>query len=201
MFGRRFNGVKDYSYDAPLEVMNETEWAQVQDRMIALIYPSVAERVALQKNLLKQRMDKRQRAVNFRKGDIVMLKRPERVMNQPLGTFEHQYVGPYMIESKSRMGAITLVTPQGVPLQRLVRPNQLKFVSHFNPEFKENVWEVEKIVDHRGEGDNRQYKVRWKGYTQEDDTWEPVSNLFDAEWSIQQYLASIQPTQLGHRSS
>ena len=124
-----------------------------------------------------------------------MLKRHERVMNQPIGTFEAQYVGPYMIESKNRMGAITLVTPQGTPLPRLVRPNQLKFVSHFNPEFKENVWEVDGIVDHRGEGDNREYKVHWKGYSSDEDTWEPISNLFDAEWSINQYLESRPPPQ------
>ena len=97
--------------------------------MRSIIYPSVAERVALQKSLLKERMDKRPRAAQFKKGDIVMLKRPERVMGHPIGTFEAQYVGPYMIDSRNRMGAITLVTPQGVPLPRLVRSNQLKFVS------------------------------------------------------------------------
>ena len=198
MFSRRFNGVNDYSHDTPLEIMNEIEWSRVQDRMISIIYPAVAERVAMQKNLLKHRMDKRQRAVNFKKGDIVMLKRHERVMNQPIGTFEAQYVGPYMIESKNRMGAITLVTPQGTPLPRLVRPNQLKFVSHFNPEFKENVWEVDKIVDHRGEGDNREYKVHWKGYSSDENTWEPVSNLFDAE-CINKYLETLPPPQSARR--
>jgi len=178
--------------------MNETEWARVQHRMISIIYPAVAERVALQKNLLKKRMDKRQRAVNFKKGDIVMLKRHEKVMNQPIGALEAQYVGPCMIESKNRMGAITLVTAQGTPLPRLVRANQLKFVSHFNPEFNQNVWEVDKIVAHRGEGLNREYKVHWKGYSSDEETWEPISNLFDAEWSIQQYLDSLVPTQTAH---
>ena len=47
---------------------------------------------------------------------------------------------------------------------------------------------MERIVDHRGEGDNREYLVRWKGYSPEEDTREPITNLFDAEWSIQQYL-------------
>ena len=172
----------------------------MQDKMISIIYTAIAERIALQKRLMKDRMDRRHRAINYKKGDIVMLKRPERVMGQPIGTFESQYVGPYMIESKNRMGAITLVTPTGAPLSRLVRPNQLKFVSHFNPTFKENVYEIEKIVDHRGEGDNREYKVLWKGYPADEATWEPVSNLFDCEWSIQQYLESLPQPQLAHSS-
>jgi RNase H-like domain found in reverse transcriptase/Chromo (CHRromatin Organisation MOdifier) domain/Reverse transcriptase (RNA-dependent DNA polymerase)/Integrase zinc binding domain/Integrase core domain len=200
MFGRRFNGVNDYSTTQSLETMTETKWSQLQDKMISIIYPAVAERVALQKHLLKQRMDQRPRAAPFKKGDIVMLKRHERVMGQPIGTFEAQYTGPYMIASKNRNGAITLVTSTGTPLPRLVRPNQLKFVSHFNPSFKEDVFEVERILDHRGEGDNRVYKVLWKGYPPEEATWEPVSNLFDADWSIQRYLDSLAPPQAAHRS-
>ena len=110
-------------------------------------------------------------------------------MNQPIGTFEAQYVGPYMIESKNRMGAITGHPSRNSPT-RLVRSNQLQFVSHFNPEFTENVCEGNKIkiVSHRGEGDNREYKVHWKGYPSDEDTWKPISNPFDAEWSINKYL-------------
>ena len=129
-----------------------------------------------------------------------MLKRHERVMGQPIGTLENEYIGPYMIESKNRTGAITLIASNGTPLTRLVRPNQLKFVSHFSPDFKQDVYEVEAILDHRGEGDNREYRVRWKGYSPDGDTWEPVSNLFDAEWSINKYLQSLTPAQVAHRS-
>ncbi len=200
MFGRRFNPYKDYSSTAPLETMHETEWARIQDQMMSVVYPSIAERMALQKTLMAKRMDRRTRSINYRKGDIVMLKRHERVMGQPIGTLESEYTGPYMIESKNRTGAITLIASNGTPLPRLVRPNQLKFVSHFSPDFKQDVFEVEAILDHRGEGDNREYKVHWKGYSSDEDTWEPVSNLFDAEWSINKYLASLTPTQVARRS-
>ena len=38
-------------------------------------------------------------------------------------------------------------------------------------------YEVEKLVDHRGAVVSRQYKVRWKNYSPDFDTWEPRSNI------------------------
>ena len=59
---------------------------------------------------------------------------------------------------------------------------------------------VESIVDHRGEGENREYKVHWDGYDSDQDTWEPVSSLFDCEFAINEYLDSLAPMQIGRRS-
>ncbi len=44
-------------------------------------------------------------------------------------------------------------------------------------------WEVEEIVDTRlfGKNKKRQYQVRWKGYSQAHDTWEPKTNVFAKE--------------------
>ncbi|KAL0085491.1 hypothetical protein J3Q64DRAFT_1743822 [Phycomyces blakesleeanus] len=51
-------------------------------------------------------------------------------------------------------------------------------------------YEVESIVDHRyrGKGKNRtlQYKIRWKGYKEEDDTWENEDNV-DAPKLVKAY--------------
>ena len=38
-------------------------------------------------------------------------------------------------------------------------------------------YEVDRIVDHRGSVVSRQYKVRWKDYSSDFDTWEPRGNL------------------------
>ena len=45
----------------------------------------------------------------------------------------------------------------------------------------EDLFEVEKIVGKRGKGRNVEYKVRWKGYGPNDDTWEPPQNLTNPE--------------------
>ncbi|KAJ3318229.1 hypothetical protein HDU76_000891 [Blyttiomyces sp. JEL0837] len=44
-------------------------------------------------------------------------------------------------------------------------------------EDEEDVFVVEKILAHRKDPDCIRYKVRWKGYGEEDDTWEPAANF------------------------
>lgn len=39
------------------------------------------------------------------------------------------------------------------------------------------VYEVEKLVNHRGRKGNREFKVRWKGFDSKGDTWEKQSGL------------------------
>ncbi|XP_040844280.1 M-phase phosphoprotein 8-like isoform X2 [Ochotona curzoniae] len=48
-------------------------------------------------------------------------------------------------------------------------------------EDEEDVFEVEKILDMKTEGGRVLYKVRWKGYASEDDTWEPEVHLEDCK--------------------
>ena len=40
-----------------------------------------------------------------------------------------------------------------------------------------DTWVVEKILDHRIYRGQQQWKVRWKGYGSENDTWEPASSF------------------------
>jgi len=55
-------------------------------------------------------------------------------------------------------------------------------------------WEVERVLDLRQRHGKNEYLVRWKGYTQGDDTWEPEENLQNAGKKLQEYLQSIPKT-------
>merc|ERR1712141_674434 len=50
-------------------------------------------------------------------------------------------------------------------------------MSSQNSSADEAEYEVDRIVDDRVEDNEKQYLIRCKGFTAEDDTWEPVTNL------------------------
>ena len=55
-------------------------------------------------------------------------------------------------------------------------------------------WEVEKILDSRQRHGKNEFLVRWKGYSQGDDIWEPEENLHNAGKKLQEYLQSLPKT-------
>ncbi|XP_025967879.2 M-phase phosphoprotein 8 isoform X1 [Dromaius novaehollandiae] len=58
-------------------------------------------------------------------------------------------------------------------------------------EEEEDVFEVEKILDVKTEGGKILYKVRWKGYTSDDDTWEPEIHLEDCKEVLLEFRKKI----------
>jgi len=52
-------------------------------------------------------------------------------------------------------------------------------------------WEIKKILDSQQRQGKNKYFVRWKGYTQGDNTWEPKDNLQNVGEKLQEYLQSI----------
>jgi len=67
-------------------------------------------------------------------------------------------------------------------------PRSRRKVSQYNMTID---WEVEKIVDSKQEGSEIIYKVRWRDWPPESDSWEPYSNLVGTcEMLIQEYWKS-----------
>ncbi|KAI8326293.1 hypothetical protein EDC96DRAFT_581705 [Choanephora cucurbitarum] len=69
----------------------------------------------------------------------------------------------------------------------------MKSVSLDDVVAKEEVYEFDAIVDHRGEPNNREYKVRWKNYTAADDSW-ITADLFTDPMDIQKYWRRVKGT-------
>lgn len=51
----------------------------------------------------------------------------------------------------------------------------------------EDFFSVEKILDKRVKGKRVQYLVKWEGYSEDQNTWEPLSNLRNVKDLVQEY--------------
>jgi hypothetical protein len=135
-----------------------------------------------------QRLDKQRRLLTtnaFPVGAVVMLRDPLRQSK-----FEPKYVGPYSIVRRTRNGNYQLRDETGVDLERHIPPDQLKLVSKKPREqdVQSSVYEVEKLLGHRGEPGKYEYHVKWKGYRAI--TWEPAESFRDTAL-ITDYWKSI----------
>ena len=76
-----------------------------------------------------------------------------------------------------------LLKMTGEVLARKVPIDQMKVL--FRPglipamQNDEDIWVVDKIVNHRKHEGNTEYQVKWKGFGDDETTWEPEENIHD----------------------
>ncbi|KAL2081107.1 hypothetical protein ACEWY4_022960 [Coilia grayii] len=66
---------------------------------------------------------------------------------------------------------------------------------------EEDVYEVERIIDMRVEEGEVLYRVRWKNYTSDDDTWEPEAHLEDCREVLLAYKKCLAENKMKKESS
>ncbi|KAJ9518388.1 hypothetical protein QJQ45_010285 [Haematococcus lacustris] len=112
-----------------------------------------------------------------------------------------RYVGPFRIEAHVGEDAVKLTLPPAMSRIHLVfhvsllRPYEGNFGRLPPTELgwldDSPQYEVERIVNHRHvrAGKAKEYLVKWKGYEDSDNTWEPASNLANAPDCVNLYKA------------
>jgi hypothetical protein len=124
-----------------------------------------------------QALNKQRRLITsstFPVGSIVMVVDPHRA-----NKFEAKYLGPYTVKRRTRNGNYVLQDETGDELERRLPPDQMKLVSKKprDIDLQNNVYEVERIENHRGSAGNYEYLTKWKNYREK--TWEPQENFKD----------------------
>ncbi|CEP07644.1 hypothetical protein [Parasitella parasitica] len=105
------------------------------------------------------------------------------------GSLTPSCMGPYTIVRKTKGGYYVLSDETGLLMDRDYTPSELKAISQdniLNEDDGNHIYEIEGILDHRGTGSNIEYKIRWKGYSQEEDSW-LRPEMITHEHTIQQY--------------
>ncbi|SAM05897.1 hypothetical protein [Absidia glauca] len=58
-------------------------------------------------------------------------------------------------------------------------------------ELSDNEYEVERVMDHRQDGSETEYLIKWKGYDNSFNTWEPEENILSATSLVKEYFANL----------
>lgn len=160
-------------------------------RVFRQMVDKVAKHIAAAQRRQKQYADQHRREEEFQEGELVWLS--SRNMT-PRGSpkLQPKYVGPYKIIQRIGKVAYKLDLPPSMQQHPVFhvsllskydeRPPEMRQEEGWEPVTSEGAegqaeYEVEEILDSRGEGANEEYLVKWKGYSTQQATWEPVEHL------------------------
>ena len=156
------------------------------------------------KETMRRTFDKKRAdAKAYQPGDKVYVSAEHLRSDRPSAKLDAKWRGPYEILENVGRAAHKLKMPDGWRGYNVFNRDRLK--PYHPPEFdqqrrrdgasdpvlveNEEEWEVEAIHGERTRKRKREYLVRWKGYTAENDTWEPESNLKHAKEAIDAFKA------------
>ncbi|CAE7205183.1 hypothetical protein HRS9139_10399 [Pyrenophora teres f. teres] len=110
-------------------------------------------------------------APQLKRGDKVYLRTKNLRTKRPSKGLDNVKVGPFLI--LDRKGPVTYTL--NLPPDARIHPRFHKTFYYETEE--ENEFEVEKIVAHRVVDNGTEYLVKWLGYPNSENTWEPDTNL------------------------
>ena len=149
--------------------------------------------------------DKHHRDVQFSIGDQVLLSTKNlnlaSLVLTPSRKFLPRFVGPFEITSIISSVAYRLNLPHTMKIHptfhiSLLKPyiNSDKFLRPQPPppEIIDNTeeFEVERIIGERKRYNHVEYLIKWKGYPDSDNTWEPLENLANTTDALEHFRTS-----------
>jgi transposase InsO family protein len=144
---------------------------------------------------------KRKTAPLLKEGDKVYLLTTNLRTKRKSKGLDNTKVGPFLILKKNGPVTYTLKLPPDARVHpkfhvKLLEPadpeTPLQKTFHYETE-EEQEFEVEKILKHRDEEriKCRMYLVKWLGYDNTENTWEPEGHLINCKEKVQQYWQKI----------
>jgi hypothetical protein len=139
----------------------------------------------------KEYADKKRLPVPFAKGDMVLVSTKHIRSKRPKKKLDWKYLGPGKIVDQVGPTTFKVVLPNLKNVHPVFHASLLEpytprgAVSHPEEPIAENlcetgddVYEVDTIVDNRQTSDGTwEYLVKWKGYSEEENSWEPAPNI------------------------
>jgi hypothetical protein len=182
MFGRGCNPFSDFS-KSKSKLMSESEVISSHEEVMKVVIPDIMKSFKQkQADTAASVNSKRSRGQTIPVGATVMVKDVHKTRKT-----EPHWLGPYQVVEVTKAKTYRLLDTSGVLLNRSVPLDQLKLVSLPAKEkingqkFGGQSYAVEKVLDHRGPEGEREYLVKWLGYSSDENTWETESHFDDLE--------------------
>jgi hypothetical protein len=143
---------------------------------------------------MEERVNKaRDESRDYKKGDLVWLDTRNLRMDRPSKKLDHLRAGPFLILEKVGASSYRLKLPPAWRIHPVF--NEVLLTPYEPPTFASQEdppppppvisddhfeWEVEAVLDHKKSRGQDLFLVKWKGYGDEENTWEPERNLGNA---------------------
>jgi hypothetical protein len=174
MFGRKMNGFENWN--TPLN--QDDEYALYQRSiMLKRLYehdvPQVLKEVkeSQQQQIIRQEKQHHITEESLQPGTKVFLK-----SLKLQGKLEAKYQGPYIIVKQTKNGNYWLKTTSGKKLQTSYPLSRLKIAAETVND-DDSTFEIEKVLDERIHKGIKEYLVKWKGFTEMENSWVKESNM------------------------
>ena len=175
MYGRKPRTVLDIELMNPPEHMDRFTWFRY-------LTEARKARAAIEgkvKLKMKERHEREKRTDSVNEGDLVLVQF-DKVPKGMSKKLKPRQQGPYKV-TKILNGTSAILENTRESNDKIKR--HLSKVTRFTGKdtLGDDEYEVERIIDEKTEEGSKYYLIRWKGYTEEFDTWEPEQNLNNVE--------------------
>ena len=157
------------------------------------LYKELSERIA-NRNLTtsKQANKKRIKELTFKRGDRVFLSCENLKTKRQSKKLDNLRKGLFEIEEVRGLVIFKLKLPKGtqkypVFYKKLLELALLDALLYTEWELEDNKYEPKKICDLRKKGRQWEYLVKWVGWPETHNTWEPEVNLTGCKGLVQEY--------------
>ena len=142
---------------------------------------------------------KRGDAIEYQPGDLVYIENSNIKTDRPAKKLNDKQYGPFKVVKKEGKAAYRIQLPTSWKIHPVI--NEVLLSRYMPPTFPsqaqpkppppldpiKNRYKVEEILDSWLKYGKLEYKVYWKDFGKEEDTWEPVINVDDATEAIKEF--------------
>ncbi|KAL6167032.1 hypothetical protein ACJQWK_06483 [Exserohilum turcicum] len=186
-------GYKPVAHRDPKDIESIAVGAEDKARLMQELHEELSKNIA-QQNLTTSRAANKQRieGLTFKKGDKVFLSRQNLKTKRPCKKLDNLRVGPFEILEEVGKVNYKLKLPQSMRIhpvfhKKLLEPAPPDAELATDIELEDDEYEVEKIIDLQKFRGQWKYLVKWKGWPESHNTWEPEGNLTNSESLVREY--------------